>query len=271
MRKPSILSSLPAGILLASALTALPALAASSGWHDGEGGRLRIVTASAPDANGMLQGVLQIELKPGWKTYWRDPGDSGVPPQVTVEIRGKIRQARIAFPAPTRHDDGYSQWAGYDRSVLLPVSLPLEAGRQAALTARVMIGMCEKICIPVQADLVIDPERPSQQIVEEALVHNAVAALPAPAAPGFTASSGSAAGDKLIVEAALPEGAEAAELFLAGEDGYAFGTPVPRTAAGRLSFEVPVLARPAEKPSGQGLPYTLTSSAGAVSGFLPYP
>lgn len=60
--------------------------AASSEWHHVEGGSIRIVTSGAPDAQGILRGALEIRLKPGWKTYWLDPGSSGVPPTLDVTI-----------------------------------------------------------------------------------------------------------------------------------------------------------------------------------------
>lgn len=258
-------------LALAVATGTTPALASSTDWFETQGGRIRLVTAGVPDAQGRVTGVLDIALDPGWKTYWRDPGDSGVPPQIMVD-GPEVRQAELSFPAPTRHDDGYSEWAGYDSSVLLPIQFTLAGHHQpATIAAKVMIGMCERICIPVHADLVVDPDRSSQQVVEEAMVHNALAALPAPASPGFEASIATASDDTLTVEATLPEDARSAELFLAGEGGYAFATPVAKPADGKLVFEVPVVAKPAHKPDGQGLPYTLTSSAGAVSGFLPYP
>lgn len=261
----------PALSLAAILVAPLAAHTASSDWHENEGGRIRLVTVGEPDTDGHLHGVLEIDLKPGWKTYWRDPGDSGVPPQIMVDGT-EVRQAELSFPAPARHDDGYSEWAGYDRSVLLPVRFTLAEGYQpAGIAAQVLIGICEKICIPVQADLVVDPAKPSHGVVEEALVRNAQAALPRPASASFGASLAAAQDNALKVEAMLPPGAEGVELFVAGEDGYAFATPARKAEGGRLVFEVPVLARPKQKPSGQGVPYTLTSSAGAVSGFLPYP
>lgn len=250
----------------------LPSHSASSGWHDSEGGRVRLVTAGKPDASGQLNGVLQIDLKPGWKTYWRDPGESGVPPQIIVDGE-RIREAKLAFPAPVRHDDGYSEWAGYDRSVLLPVSFTLaDKGMPAeGITAGVLVGICEKICIPVHADLVVAAENPAHSVVEEALVHNARASLPGRATSDFGANLAYSHKSAMTVTASLPQAANTAELFVAGEDGYAFGTPVAKASDGTFSFEVPVLARPAEKPSGEGIPYTLTSSGEAVSGFLSYP
>ena len=65
-------------LLMSAVLLASPALASSSSWYASEGGRIRLVTTGKPDSAGRIQGVLEIALKPGWKTYWRDPGDSGV-------------------------------------------------------------------------------------------------------------------------------------------------------------------------------------------------
>ncbi|RUX21351.1 hypothetical protein EOA27_06205, partial [Mesorhizobium sp. M2A.F.Ca.ET.037.01.1.1] len=64
--------------------TGLPAEASSSIWYNSEGGKVRLVTTGKPDEAGKIRGVLDIALKPGWKTYWRDPGDAGVPPQLDI-------------------------------------------------------------------------------------------------------------------------------------------------------------------------------------------
>ena len=78
-------------------------------------------------------------------------------------------------------------------------------------------------------------------------------------------------GDHVSVLATAPGDAEAVDIFIAGVDGYVFGTPKLRVEAGKPVFTVKVLERPKTKPSGKGLPYTLTSAAGAVEGFFPYP
>jgi len=152
MRNVPILAA--AAALLAASL---PAAASSSAWHDSEGGRVRLVTSGRPDAQGRLQGVLDIALKPGWKTYWRDPGDNGVPPQLGIAESTNVVGAEMAFPAPQRHDDGYGQWAGYDGSVSLPVTFRLASPQdRAVIDAQVFIGICETICIPVKASLTVD-------------------------------------------------------------------------------------------------------------------
>lgn len=263
--------------LLASGLctalfAAAPAHASSSDWHQTEGGRFRLVTSGQPDAEGKLQGALDIELKPGWKTYWRDPGDAGVPPQVDVTASQNISAAEVAYPAPERHDDGYSKWAGYDYSVDLPVTLTLaSSGAATKIVADVFMGVCETICVPVQARIELDPNIDPANAEDASLVKAAFAALPQTATPDFGATSETADGDMLTVTANLPKGMQAADLFIAGVDGYMFGAPALKADNGQSTFSVKVLERPKSPPAGKGIPYTLTTKGGAVDGFLPYP
>ncbi|WP_315919305.1 protein-disulfide reductase DsbD domain-containing protein [Mesorhizobium sp. SP-1A] len=253
-------------------LSALPAAASSSAWHDTEGGRVRLVTTGQPDAQGRLQGALDIQLKPGWKTYWRDPGDSGVPPQLTVEASPNVANAQMSFPAPRRHDDGYGQWAGYDHSVSLPVTFTLASPQdKSAIDADIFIGICETICIPVQARLEVDPGSDPDNDDDAQLIKAATAALPPQAHPGFQATPQHSDHETLVVEAEVQGDPASADFFIAGADDYMFGAPKRSEKDGKLIFSVPILDRPGTAPDGGGLHYTLTSSAGAVRGLLPYP
>ena len=75
--------------------------------RDARAARVRLVTSRqrrTPTAG--CNGTLDIDLKPGWKTYWRDPGDAGVPPLLDVSASTNIAAAEFDFPAPKRHDDG---------------------------------------------------------------------------------------------------------------------------------------------------------------------
>ena len=248
-------------LAMTAALAALsfagPSSAASSDWHDAEGASLRLVTSSRPTADGRLRGALEIRLKPGWKTYWIDPGDAGVPPTMDLADGGTLE---LAFPAPKRFDDGYSVWAGYDRPIAL--ALTLDPGRRGEIDARAFLGLCETICIPVQAsfsvELAVSP-RPQ----DEAIVADAFSALPGPARPGFEATLAKADADRLSVEIHLPEGAEIVDLFVAGEGALALDTP---ERAGPAGFSVPILRGGDRLPPS--LAYTLVTSAGAVSGAL---
>jgi len=249
-----------------------PAVAASSDWATSEGGRVRLVTSGLPDANGNLQGALDIQLKPGWKTYWRDPGDSGVPPQLDVSASTNVSGAEMSFPAPQRHDDGYGQWSGYSHSVALPISFTVPSpGKKTTVAADVFLGVCETICIPLQARLTVDPATDPDNADDAKTLKAALAALPADAGDAFGAKQLSATHESVTIEATVPGDPAAADLFVAGDDDYMLGPPTRETKDGKLLFTVPILDRPSSTPTGGGLHYTLTGSTGAVRGLLPYP
>ena len=255
-----------ATILLAGSL---PVHASSSDWHHVEGASIRLVTQAEPDDEGRLRGALQIRLKPGWKTYWLDPGSSGVPPTLTATAGGLPVDIDLHFPEPRRFEDDYAPWAGYDQSVNLAVSLdlPAETGNVGEIEAEAFLGVCEAICIPVQARLHIKPLALSNSSNDEAIVENTFAALPAIADAAFHARATGTTGDTLIVEAKTTDGAEVVDIFVAGNHRTALGVPT-RQPGSIGTFAIPVHGKVKQ---GDEFAYTLTSREGAVSGQLRIP
>lgn len=264
-------TALPAFALLFALLEAGPALASSSEWFETDGARIRLVTAGKADAAGHLAGILDIDLKPGWKTYWRDPGDAGVPPYIDVAASINIAGAAFDFPAPQRHDEGDFKWAGYDFPVALPVTFTLKApGEPAIIDADVFLGVCETICIPVKTKLTLDPADDPDNPGDAAAVAAAQAALPGPEQPDFGVKVVSNPGDTTVVlEAHFPGEPASAELFIAGDEGYTFTTPEKTQKDGKTLFSTEV-SLPARLGTGPGLHYTLLTDRGSVSGLLPY-
>jgi len=259
-----------------AALLAVPAAASasSSQWVESEGARIRLVTTGVPDAAGLLTGVLEILLQPGWKTYWRDPGDAGVPPSIDVSASPGIEFAGFRFPPPVRIDDGTTVWAGYKHPVAFPVTFKLEPGVPPVVTADVFLGVCESICVPVQARLEVDPGGDPDNADDALTVKAALDALPEPARPDFgvvpvpdTTLPKAIAGMQL--EAIYPGAAP--ELFIAAPEGYVFGVPQRHEIDGKTRFSVAVLDRPDKDPENAAVPYTLVTSAGAVEGEFPLP
>jgi len=259
------------GISAAASVLCGGAFAASSPWVSVEGGRVRLVTSGLPDAEGRLYGALDVELAPGWKTYWRDPGASGVPPSIDVSASRNIKSAELDFPAPERHDRGNFSWAGYSRPVSLPVTFQFESSdKPATVDATIFLGICETVCVPVKASLVLDPTGDPENPEDVALVASARAALPAKAKPGFEISKVGLEAGKLVVEARFPGDAEGADLFLAADGDYTFEEPHRTVKDGRTFFTMNV-THPGTRPAtGDGLHYTLVTAGGAVSGLLPY-
>lgn len=259
-------------MILAAALAALPAAttahAAASLWHHVEGGAIRIVTSGAPDESGLLRGALEIRLNPGWKTYWLDPGGSGIPPTLAISANGTSAAVEIDFPAPRRFDDGYAQWTGYDRSVALALTMQLPDA--APLEVDAFLGLCETICIPVQATLAIDPRSGADEPAHRLVVASAFGALPGPARPGFEASIVDATDTMLRIGVTAPRNVDVLDLYVAGDGSRSFALPVKSEQDGQIIFS---LARTGGGTGGmpEALPYTLVTTAGAVSGQLDLP
>lgn len=254
-------------VLLAAAATALwshAAGASSSRWETAEGGRVRLVSSGLPDETGRLRAILEIDLKPGWKTYWREPGAAGVPPSIDASGSPQVEAATLAYPAPERHFDGDLPWAGYGRSVALPVTFSITPGRLEPIDVSVFLGLCETICVPLQANLTLDPTEAPDDPADAARVANAFDALPLPASDGFGVKLQEVRDGTAVFETMLPAGAQDADLFLAA-DGYVFGLPERKQVDGRTVFVVSVEAPAAA--SGV-VHYTLVTSEGAVSGNL---
>ncbi len=236
-----------AGLALAGGI----AHAASTEWVETEGGRIRI-TALPPSSEGIIRAILDVDLLPGWKTYWRDPGDAGVPPSVRSEGSTNIADLRLDFPAPERIDDGYSVWAGYNYPVVFPLTITQErAGTQSVLEAQVFLGLCETICIPLQSEfsLTIDPEHEANSF-EKRLVEKAFSRIPEPAGNGFGVADMAVAeqDNTLSVSVVHPETATGLDLFLTGPAGWYFDIPVRTGGDGGMSvFRVPILDAPAGK------------------------
>lgn len=263
-------SSLSAAAAIIFLSSPLPAHAASSAWHHVEGASIRLVTSGSPDSDGIVRGALEIRLKPGWKTYWRDPGSSGVPPTLSATANGAPVTLELHFPEPQRFEDDYAPWAGYDRSVALAITMTLPEGADDArsLEADAFLGVCETICIPVQARLTLEPAATMQSSNDPVVVDNAFSALPAEADAQTHAKAARIDDGTLTVDAIVPDGVDVLDIFVAGTGSLSLGTPkrVPGDAA--ASFVMPLHGK---AESGETLDYTLSTRAGAVTGQLRIP
>lgn len=194
-------------------------------WAENEGGRMRLVALPA-DADGKIRAALQIEPKPGWITYWREPGNSGIPPQITIAPESGVRLDAIAYPVPKHFFNGTVEDIAYDAPVTLPLSLTTAAKGPTEIDASAFIGICKDICIPFQANFALKLGLAIQSHPqEEAILQAADATLPKPPSAAFdvTAHAMSADMKTLSMTIALPgEETGAPDIIVTGPSGHAF-------------------------------------------------
>ncbi len=99
---------------------------------------------------GTQMAALEVTLAPGWKTYWRAPGEAGIPPEFDWTGSGNIRSVAFHWPKPEVFDLNGMRTFGYRETLVLPIELrPVDAGRPIDVQARIDLGVCDEICVPV--------------------------------------------------------------------------------------------------------------------------
>lgn len=104
-------------------------------------------------ADGNHMAALRIDLAQGWKTYWRAPGEGGVPTLIHLDAADGLRDVVIHWPRPDVFVVNGMRSIGYMNSVILPLEFMLGAAGEIAIAGRVDMGVCLDVCIPVTLDL----------------------------------------------------------------------------------------------------------------------
>jgi DsbC/DsbD-like thiol-disulfide interchange protein len=105
-------------------------------------------------AEGTWRAGLDITLDKGWKTYWRVPGDAGVPPQFDWSRSRNVKSVTVLWPAPKRFVDHSGETIGYKDRVVFPLDVVAEdKGQTIDLALDAFLGVCEIVCIPVKLDI----------------------------------------------------------------------------------------------------------------------
>ena len=150
------LSSLLFSAALAAGFAGNAFAASSESVNAGEA-KVRLLVSGSSDTKSApaFKGGIEIVLSPGWKTYWRYPGDAGIPPRFDWSGSENIANVEVLYPAPKRITDGSGQTSiGYEERVTFPLRIQLkDPSKQAALKLKLDFATCEKLCIPAEAIL----------------------------------------------------------------------------------------------------------------------
>jgi len=111
------------------------------------------VTATLVDgwmqADGTRISAIQLTLAPGWKTYWRAPGDAGIPPEFNWRGSRNLGGVTVNWPTPQVFEQNGMRSVGYSHQVMLPLAIaPQQAGKPVQINLSMDIGVCSDICVP---------------------------------------------------------------------------------------------------------------------------
>jgi DsbC/DsbD-like thiol-disulfide interchange protein len=264
--KTLLLFFLAAGLLLAPG----HAWGAASEWSVNPQSSVRLISPwkTAPRSGELILG-LQFRLSPGWHVYWKNSGDAGFPPAVTLQPAAALGAPEILWPAPRRFElPGNLVAFGYEGEVIYPIRTELKPGTAAGATPDVLhitadldYLVCQADCVPYRYTLALDQplgEPSAADPQTAALLQIWVDRLPriVREMPGvrtgavLDASRGGAPELEVRVLGVL--GARAApgktDLFLESHETFDAGRPRMRATSDGVVFHVPMKPRAAGKP-----------------------
>ncbi|MBM3492560.1 MAG: hypothetical protein FJX68_19385 [Alphaproteobacteria bacterium] len=263
-RSAGILQALVGPGLALMLATAAPAAGGPAGADET---KVRLVpTRTAVGTRATVELGVHIQLAPGWKTYWRDPGEAGVPPAFDWAGSRNVAGAEVAYPAPRRFESYGSESFGYAGEVVLPVRLTLaQPGQAAEVRLALDYAVCKEVCLPARAELALAlPAGAAAPGPEAGLVERFRRLVPRPEGGAFVIETVQLAGapgaERLRVAVrALDGGFRAPDLIAEGSVTIRYGRPRLSLAGDRRTarFELPVEAAMAGA-SAAGVEVTLT-------------
>lgn len=224
----------------------------------------------------VLRAGIEIRLDPGWKTYWRYPGDTGVPPTFDFAASQNVKSTTVQWPAPEAFSDGAGGHSiGYVGDVILPLAItPADAAQPASLHVKFNYAICGTLCVPAEATLAISLPGNS---ADDAVLEKAEQRVPKHVALGRGSGNALAilsvnresggAHDRVVVDLAAPAGAPV-ELYAEGPTpDWALPLPQPiGPATGptrRFAFDLDGLP-PGARIKGAAITLTAVSGDDAI-------
>src|SRR5580692_7590806 len=252
-----------AATLLASSIAVDASAHDASPWLKDGHSAVRLLAGSRSGA--VLLGGVAFQLQPGWKTYWRTPGDSGVPPRFDFSKSDNVEAVTVLWPAPKKFDDGAGGVSlGYHDQSVLPLRIVAKnVDKPVTLRAEINYAVCEKLCIPVEANAELAFN--SVASTEDSALFAALDTVPKPANVGdpnpLTIRDVKREGkSEVLVDVVTPDD-RAVNLFVEGPTPD-WGLPVPKLVehsppgVKRFSFQLDGVP-PGVNPDGAALKLTL--------------
>ncbi len=262
-----------AGLAVLAASVAEAQTARATAWFSAHNSKVRLLSDGLAGVNtdaAFLAGV-EIQMQPGWKTYWRMPGDTGVPPAFDFAGSDNVAEVQVFYPAPVRMTDKSGDSIGYKTAVTFPVRITAkDTSRPVKLVLAFEYGICRDICVPTEAKLELMLEAEAPRTARDASLADAMRKVPRAAKSRLPSdpimheiTGGSTAKPAEIV---IKTNAE--DVFVEAPDGLFLPQPVKRTPSRHgapATFVVELTKAPDLKDMiGKPIRITATSADGAI-------
>ncbi len=261
--------------LLLACAPATPALAAASDWFEYDQGAVRLVSAGATSGTEDEVALgLQFRLKPGWKVYWRSPGDAGFPPAINWAGSENFAGAEMMWPAPKRFSVSGLETLGYKDEVVFPIAAKLfEPGKPVALKARLRFLTCDDICVPYEANLALAlPAGADVNMPEGGLIEQWQKLVPETASDALAIERAEVAGTgaalALVIRVRSSTPFDHPDIFVEGPSDFGFAKPAVQVAASGTEALMRIAVQPPKRPDakivGETVTLTLVDGSRAV-------
>ena len=133
----------------------------ASTWQPDTHSAVRLIAGGLRPSDTLMRAGIEIKLDPGWKTYWRYPGDSGVPPRFDFAQSVNVKSVKLLWPVPHRFVDESGSSIGYKDDVIFPLQVvPSDPAKPVTLRLKLDYAICEKLCVPAEgnAELLLSAE-----------------------------------------------------------------------------------------------------------------
>lgn len=250
---------------------------AASPWLQKFHSKTRLVAGKLPNTSGKEQLIVGIHLTLdwGWKTYWRSPGDAGIPPGFRWNGSTNLKNATVLWPAPIRFADPAGSSIGYKGEVVLPVLLePEDPAKPVNVKLQLDYAICKDICAPAvsKMTLAVLPST-AKKSPHLDLISRFMSRVPTTAGqskgqfPRVKTFAADVTSSKphLSIEAQFAPGAGSKDLFVEGPQEVYIPLPkqVETMPDGRVRYHVELDAEAGLKTlKGQELTFTLVSDKG---------
>ncbi len=264
-----IIRSLTLGLLSAIGWLAATGAASAVGgeWSRNDHVEMRLV--SGVSGVGHLTTIpigLQFRMKPGWKLYWRTPGNAGFPPRADWSLSENVTKIEIEWPLPKRFSIFGLETIGYENEVILPINVAVtKVGQPVQLAAEIDYLTCKEICIPYSGTANLSIGSGPMAATEFALeIEKYRVRVPGDGERhGLriqnleVTSKGDAVELWLVASSLKPF--HAPDVFLEGPEGSYFGRPVINLSEDRITATLKISGGGFEKPvTAAGIPITVT-------------